>query len=104
MRVELLVVDECPNEAPAREALRRALDKAGINAAISTTVIDDDSHALARGFVGSPSFHIDGRDLFPVPMARPGVACRVYASTEGLRGIPDDDAFAVALARTTPGP
>jgi len=98
MNVELLVVEECPNGTPAREALRRALDQAGFNATISTTVVVGDAQARAHGFIGSPSFHIDGHDLFPVPSPRPGVACRVYPTPEGLRGIPDDRAFAVALA------
>ncbi|GAA1739884.1 hypothetical protein GCM10009809_39250 [Isoptericola hypogeus] len=97
MKVELLVVDECPNEARARAALDRALDRAGIHAVVSTTVVADDAQALARGFVGSPSFHVDGRDVFPVPTARPGVACRVYSTADGLRGVPDDEALVAAL-------
>lgn len=97
MKVELLVVNECPNEAPARAALRRVLDRAGIRAAIVTTVIDDDEQAQAHSFLGSPSFHVDGRDLFPVLAARPGVACRVYPTARGIRGIPDDEALASAL-------
>jgi hypothetical protein len=97
MKVELLVVGECPNEAPARAALRRALDRAEIDAVISTTIVDNDAQAVGRGFLGSPSFHVDGIDIFPLPTARPGIACRVYSTTDGLRGVPDDDALTAAL-------
>jgi len=98
MRVELLVVDACPNEAPARQALRRVLDGAGIDAPIATVVIADVDQAQRRGFHGSPSFHIDGQDLFPLPGARPGMACRIYQTSAGLRGVPDDEALATAVA------
>ena len=98
MKVELQVVEACPNEAPAREALRRALDRAGIDVPIATVVITDDDQAQRYGFHGSPSFHVDGQDLFPVPGARPGVACRVYPTSAGLRGVPDDEALAAAVA------
>ena len=101
MKVELLVVDACPNEAPARDALRRVLDRAGVDAPIATVIIDDDEQAQARGFHGSPSFPIDGYDVFPASDARPGVACRVYPTTAGLRGVPDDHALAAAVAART---
>jgi len=101
VKVELLVVDACPNEAPARDALRRALDRAGIDAPIATVVVTDDDQAQTLGFHGSPSFHVDGRDLFPVPQARPGVACRVYSTTAGLRGVPDDHTLTTALEDRT---
>jgi hypothetical protein len=97
VKVELLVVDACPNEVPARDALRKALDRAGIDAPIATVVVRDDDQAQARGFLGSPSFHLDGRDLFPAPSASPGVACRVYPTIAGLRGVPEDDALALAV-------
>jgi hypothetical protein len=101
MKVELLVVDACPNEAPARDALRRALDRAGLDAPIATVVIEDDEQAQARGFHGSPSFHIDGHDVFPASDARPGVACRVYPTAAGLRGVPDDHELGAAVVAHT---
>jgi len=103
VNVELLVVDACPNESPARDALRKTLDRAGIDAPIATVVIRDDDQAQARGFLGSPSFHIDGRDLFPAPAALPGVACRVYPTSAGLRGVPEDDALALAVKASIQG-
>ena len=98
VKVELLVVDACPNEAPARDVLRRVLDRVGVNVPIATVVIADDDQAQRYGFHGSPSFHVDGQDVFPVPGARPGVACRVYPTSAGLRGVPDDEALAAAGA------
>lgn len=97
MKVELLVVDACPNEAPARGALRRALKQAGINESIDTVIIRDANEAEVRGFVGSPSFYLDGRDLFPAPETHPGLACRVYRAEAGLRGVPADHVLTATL-------
>ena len=101
MKVELLVVPSCPNEAPAHEAYRRALLSLGIEAEINTVVIDNYDQAQARGFLGSPSFFIDGSDLLPAAGATPGVACRVYNTPAGLAGVPERDALVKAIATRT---
>jgi len=101
VKIELLVVDDCPNEAPARDALRRALDRTGFDAPITTMIIADDDQAQKLAFHGSPSFYVDGQDLFPVPHVRPGLACRVYPTTTGLRGVPDDRTLTTALTNRT---
>lgn len=99
MDVELLVVPDCPNEVPARDLARAALEGLGIPASITTSVIHTEEEAQARGFVGSPSFCVDGRDLFPRPEAAVGVACRVYATRAGLRGVPSLEDLREALRR-----
>lgn len=88
MDVELLVVPDCPNEVPAHDLIRTALDELGIRASVSTTVIDSEEQARARGFTGSPTFLIDGRDPFAHPGAAVGLACRVYQTPYGLAGLP----------------
>ena len=90
VEIELLVVPECPNEDAAGELIRTALaDLSMTNATVRTTVIDTDEEANRRGFTGSPTFLIDGRDPFASGDASPGIACRVYPTVEGLRGVPD---------------
>ena len=89
MEVELLVVPDCPNQQPASELLRRALDEAGLlEVDFETTVVATEQDAQARGFVGSPAFLLDGRDLFAAPGATPAVACRVYRTGDGPSGTP----------------
>ncbi len=85
----LLVVADCPNEAPATEAFREALALVGHpGAPLRRVVVDDEDLARRLGFLGSPSFHVDGQDLFPRGGA-PSVACRLYPGLSGgLVGVP----------------
>ena len=98
MVIELLVVPGCPNEGPARDALRAAAELAGLGTVpLTVTVVDSAEEAQRRGFVGSPMFLIDGVDPFAV---RPnGVTCRVYSTLDGLVGMPDVESLRDALLR-----
>ncbi len=90
MEVELLVVRECPNEAAAGAALQEAARQAGMTElAVKVTVVDNDREAQRRGFVGSPTFLLNGVDPFAVPGAQPGITCRVYPTAAGPSGVPD---------------
>ena len=65
MDVELLVLPDCPNEAPAAALLRSALALAGLTTKrFVVTVIADEQAASRRGFAGSPTFLINGSDPF----------------------------------------
>jgi len=88
MDVELLVVPDCPNEVSAYDLTRAALAELDVSASVTTTVIESDEQAHARGFTGSPTFLINGRDPFAEPGAGVGVACRVYLTPDGLAGVP----------------
>jgi hypothetical protein len=83
MDVELLVVPDCPNEVSAYDLALAALAELDIVASVSTTVIESNEQAQARGFTGSPTFLINGHDPFAEPGATAGVACRVYRTPRG---------------------
>lgn len=90
MDVKLLLVAGCPNEAPAWALLRRALDESNLEQLyISTEVITDAVEAKRINFLGSPSFSVNGVDLFADPGRQPGITCRVYPTDKGLAGLPD---------------
>jgi len=98
--IELLVVPGCPNEGPARDALRAAAELAGLGTVpLTVTVVDSAEEAQRRGFVGSPMFLIDGVDPFAVPGGPNGVTCRVYSTLDGLVGMPDVESLRDALLR-----
>jgi len=97
MRIELLVVPDCPNEAPARDLLFAILAEQGLSAAVVTTVVSTAEDAQSRGFTGSPTILIDGVDPFALDGARFGLACRVYRTPHGLAGLPDRDALTSVL-------
>jgi hypothetical protein len=100
VEVELLVIPDCPHDASAHELLRRALDDVGLDGVgIRTTIIDSQELAEQRGFTGSPTILLNGRDPFEQPDRKPGVACRVYDSPGGHSGIPELRALRQALKR-----
>lgn len=97
--IEVLVVPDCPNQEGAARLVREALDAAGmLEVTVRTTVIESEQQATEADFVGSPSFRIDGRDPFP-SVGTPSLACRLYRTETGLRGLPDRDALTAALRR-----
>jgi len=100
MDVELLVVPDCPNDAPTAALLRTALDDVGLaRIPVTTTVIDTPEQAERRGFVGSPTILIDGHDPFAEPGLPVALACRIYRNTTGPAGIPDLRQLRQALKR-----
>ncbi|MDM4719176.1 hypothetical protein QTQ03_06030 [Micromonospora sp. WMMA1363] len=98
MDVQLLVVADCPNEGPAAEVLRRALDDVGLTTVEFTTrIIEDQDEAEQIGFTGSPSVFIDGRDPFTEPDQRPALACRLYRDDTASSGVPPPEGLRQAL-------
>jgi 2-hydroxychromene-2-carboxylate isomerase len=61
MDVEVLLVPDRPNESVALSLLRLAFDRVGLPAqSVRTKVIASQEQAQERGFVGSPTIHVDG--------------------------------------------
>ncbi len=98
MKVKLLVVADCPNQAPAWVLLRRALDESNLKyLQICTEVITDAAEAGQVNFLGSPTFVMNGLDLFADPGRQPGLTCRVYPTANGSAGLPGLAELKVAL-------
>lgn len=103
MEVELLVVPGCPNQAAAAELVRDMLDELGRAATpVAVRVIDSQTEAARQGFTRSPTLRVDGVDPFAEPGRAPALACRVYATPAGLRGLPGADAVRAALRAAEP--
>jgi len=83
----------------ALSVLRLAFDRVGLAAlSVRTTVIASQEQAQERGFVGSPTILINGVDPFSAAGQSPAYACRVYATPDGLSGVPPVDEVISALA------
>jgi hypothetical protein len=96
--IELLVMPDCPHQGPALAALQEAGTLAGLAAVpVTVSVIDSTEQARRRGFPGSPTFLIEGVDPFPVAGAPAGLTCRLYATADGLAGVPEVAALQQAL-------
>jgi hypothetical protein len=88
MRIELLVVPQCPNESAAAQVLAQALADIGLGSVgFAVTVIDSQDDADRRHFIGSPTICVDGEDVFPEPGRPASVACRIYSGLAA--GVPE---------------
>jgi hypothetical protein len=98
--VELRVIPDCPYSDEAHALLRQALDDVGLgHVVVRTTVIATDENARVLGFVGSPTFVIDGHDPFATAGAAPAVACRLYPTSAGIAALPELSRLRQELAR-----
>ncbi|MCX6498251.1 MAG: hypothetical protein NTU93_05540 [Arthrobacter sp.] len=103
MHIELLTIPGCPHGVSARDLFATALEAEGIDPALLTVrEITTDADAAASSFHGSPSFIMDGADLFP-SNAAPAVACRVYPGPRGLSGQPELESLRDAIRRRRSG-
>jgi hypothetical protein len=62
--IMVLHVPGCAGGAAALGIASR-IARARVDVSVSAVVIEDETTALARGFRGSPTVRIDGRDLEP---------------------------------------
>lgn len=99
MRVELLYFDGCPNWTVADERLAQAIQKSErTDITVTRSTVESAEEAEADGFTGSPTVRIDGHDPFAIGNEQVGLACRVYATPDGLDGSPTVDQFIEALS------
>lgn len=81
MNVELFHTKTCHIWQTALKELNDALKQAGVEAEIKTIVVSTQEEAEQHRFLGSPTVHIDGRDVDPMAekINRYGLsACRTY--------------------------
>lgn len=103
MKIELLVVPDCPHEAAAADLITTAVADTRVRATVTRTVITSQDQARRRGFVGSPTILLDGSDPFADPVAPPAMACRLYSTPDGLRGVPELRDLRQALKQAADG-
>lgn len=88
MQVDLLYFDDCPSWRTGLENLESALREEGLQAEIRLVNVASDSEAARLKFLGSPSFQINGLDMWPEERDDFNLSCRVYATSQGMRGSP----------------
>lgn len=90
--------DGCPNWPEAVQLVRSVLDDAGMSSVpVGLEAVETESDAQRLAFLGSPTILIDGRDPFDPGGATVGLACRVYPTSAGLRGVPSRSDLKSAL-------
>jgi hypothetical protein len=101
-QVELLWWKGCPSWTQTLADLQAAAAEAGLEPdRIVVREIDDDAHAEAERFVGSPTIRVDGRDILPPDHEDPpSLTCRVYRLRDGrISPTPDPEDLRDALTR-----
>lgn len=91
MIVEVLFIDGCPNVMRGLSNLKQALADEQIQAEIRMQEIEDDQQAGNRSFLGSPSFQVNGQDLWPTHIGAYQIGCRVYSTPAGVASCPSVD-------------
>ncbi len=90
MRIEILFFDECPNVTLAETRVRQALSSTQGSADVRLVRVEDQSDAVRRRFLGSPTVRVDGVDVDDTAASRDdyGLQCRVYTNDNRLEGAP----------------
>jgi hypothetical protein len=101
VKVEVLYFDGCPNHEALLPHLRELLRATGADAEVELVRIDDLDVAERERFLGSPTVRVDGEDVEPGADRRRdfGLKCRLFATPDGLRGMPADAWVLAALAQ-----
>ena len=101
MKVEVLYFDGCPNHQALLPHLRKLLSSAGADMEIGLIRVEDVGAAERERFLGSPTVRVDGKDVEPGAEQRTdyGLTCRLFATPNGLRGMPADEWVLAAIER-----
>jgi len=104
VKVELLYFDGCPNHDVLLPRLRELLAAADAEGKIELRRIESADVVERERFLGSPTVRINGEDVDPGAAERTdfGLKCRLFATPEGLRGVPADE-WVLAAARRASG-
>lgn len=86
--IELQYFDGCPSWQGGLENLKAALTSEGLQAEIGLVRVESNEAATRLKFLGSPSFRVDGVDLYPEERNHYNLSCRVYATPQGIQGAP----------------
>jgi len=87
-QISLLYFDGCPSWQVALENLQKVIENDKIPAEICLIKIESLEQAQQERFLGSPSFRVNGKDLWPEERKHYTLSCRVYQTPHGLKGSP----------------
>lgn len=100
VRIALLWFEGCPNHLSARHLITDVLAANDLSTSFELVDVADAEVAARLRFPGSPTIRVNGKDIEPgfVEAGPYGLACRVYGTAEGVRGVPERAWLERALA------
>lgn len=100
MHIQVLYFEECPNYKDAIKNLETSLEQKGLKAStdIDLQLVKTEQEANKLKFIGSPTFLVDGQDLFGVPEESDyGLRCRIFLIDDRATAVPTVEDFNDAL-------
>ncbi len=97
MEIKVLYFDGCPSWQKALINLQKLINEENLDFLINLVEVKSDKEALKYKFLGSPSFQVNGQDLWPENRENFSMSCRVYSTSNGLFGVPTDDMLRAKL-------
>ena len=99
MKIELLWFEDCPNHHTAEELLNDVLESRGLDVPIQRIEVPDLETGRRVAFPGSPTIRVDGVDVEPdfEPPEDHTPRCRLYATPQGLKGVPEREWLEAAI-------
>lgn len=88
VEITLLYFDGCPSWKMGLENLKSALQSEQLEAKIEMKNIETAELAQKEQFLGSPSFRVNGKDLWPEEREDYKLSCRIYNTPDGMKGFP----------------
>jgi len=86
--ISLLYFEGCPSWQVVLENVQIVIEIDKIPAEICLIKIESPEQAQQVRFLGSPSFRVNGIDLWPEEREHYTLSCRVYQTPDGLKGSP----------------
>jgi hypothetical protein len=86
--IQFLYFDGCPSWKTGLKNLKEALTRSGLQIDVQIVKVETPQDAQEYRFLGSPSFVMDGSDLWPEERESYYLGCRIYQTPKGLIGYP----------------
>ncbi len=99
-KIELFYWEDCPSHERALEILREVMVEERITDPVDVIEVKTEDEARRYRFYGSPTIHINGRDIVPPldDIAEPGLTCRAYRRADGrISPLPPRELIVAAL-------
>jgi arsenate reductase len=96
VRVEVLVFDGCPHAEAAMQLAHTVAERLGSGITATRVDVDTPEKAAELGFLGSPSFRVNGADIEGKIASTGRLCCRTY---EGGGGVPAEWLLEAAVLR-----
>ena len=88
IEIRFLYFEGCPSWKTGLANLKSALNSLSFPYNLQKIKIESNQSAQENRFLGSPSFVINGQDLWHEERSEYYLGCRVYQTPQGLKGYP----------------